>query len=480
MKSARLIVVVLQILFLNSSFSQEGWISLFDGKSLDGWKASENPSSFKVENGMIIASGERAHLFYTGRDGGADFKNFEFEVEFMTAPHANSGVYFHTAYQEKGFPGRGFEVQIHNSPREVNGYRENKLSGSLYGIRNVYKPLAEDEKWNKFRIVVKGKRVQIYLNDISVVDYVEPNELPMRGTRPGKRLDHGTFAFQCHDPESKVWFRNIRVKRFPDDAVSEKTPKERFTDYEIEIIRLGGGNYPVINLHAHLKGGLMIEDLLEQSKQSGVFYGVAVNCGLNFAITNDVGIESFLNSMKGKPVFIGMQAEGREWVNLFSKDAIKKFDYVFTDAMTIFDNNGKRMRLWIPEEVGEIKNKEAFMEMLVEKTVQILNTEPIDIYVNPTYLPDQIAKDYDVLWTEQRMQKVISAAAKNKIAIEINSRLKLPSPKFLKLAKEAGCKFTFGTNNADRNIGDLEYCFQMVKELGLKWQDIWVPTLKEK
>ena len=480
MKLNGIIAVAFYFALITPSFPQEEWLSLFDGKTLDGWKASENPSSFTVENGVIVAKGQRAHLFYVGKDGKADFKNFELEIEFMTSPHANSGVYFHTEYQDKGFPSKGFEVQIHNSPREVNGYRENKLSGSLYGIRNIYKPLAEDGKWNKFHILVKGKNVRVYLNDILLVDYVEPVEQPMVKTRLGRRLDHGTFALQCHDPESIVSFRNIRVKRLPDDAQSDKPPKQSFTPYELEIIRLGAANYPVVNLHSHLKGGLTIEELLEQSRQTGIFYGVAVNCGLNFSITNDAGIEAFINSMKGKPVFIGMQAEGREWVNLFSKEAIKKFDYVFTDSMTIFDNNGKRMRLWIPEEVGKITDKQAFMDMLVERTVRILNTEPIDIYVNPTYLPDQIAKEYDALWTEERMKKIIDAAAKNKIAIEINSRLKLPSAKFLKMAKEAGCKFTFGTNNADKNIGDLDYCFQMVRELGLKWQDIWIPTLKNK
>jgi len=174
-----------------------------------------------------------------------------------------------------------------------------------------------------------------------------------------------------------------------------------------------------------------------------------------------------------------MQAEGREWVKLFSKDAIKQFDYVFTDSMTIVDDNGKRMRLWIPQEVGEIKDKEAFMEMLVDRAVKILSTEPIDIYVNPTFLPDQISSEYDKLWTDERMQKVINTAAKNGVAIEINGRLKLPSLKFIQLAKKAGCKFTMGTNNADRNIGDLNYCFQMIKEAGLKWQDFWLPTLKK-
>jgi hypothetical protein len=180
--------------------------------------------------------------------------------------------------------------------------------------------------------------------------------------------------------------------------------------------------------------------------------------------------------MRGQPVFIGMQAEGREWVRMFSREAIAQFDYVFTDAMTIVDDQGRRMRLWIKNEVPEIKDPQAFMDMLVDRTVNLLSTEPVDLYVNPTYLPAPLARDYDQLWTEARMGRVVAAAAKNKIAIEINAKSRLPSPAFLKLAKAAGCKFTFGTNNGDRDVGRLEYCVQMVKELGLKWQDLWTPV----
>ena len=118
--------------------------------------------------------------------------------------------------------------------------------------------------------------------------------------------------------------------------------------------------------------------------------------------------------MQGQPVFVAMQAEGREWVNLFSKEAVAKFDYVFTDSMTIVDDSGRRMRLWITNEVPEIKDKQAFMDMLVDRTVKILDTEPIDIYVNPTFLPDSISAEYDQLWTEARMRKVIDAAARHK------------------------------------------------------------------
>ncbi len=465
---------VVAILAVTLSQGQE-WQSLFDGKTLEGWKASENPNSFKVVDGQIACDGPRAHLFYVGPDEKADYKNFELSVEAMTRNGANSGVYFHTAFQESGFPKKGFEAQVLNLRTGEGGYRENKLTGSLYGIRNVYKPMVQDGEWFTLHVSVRGKHIQIKVNDLLMVDYAEPPNGPDVPDHPGRKLGHGTFALQCHDAGSKVLYRNLRVKRLPDELPESAQPGTGLTDYDREIIRLGAANYPVVNYHVHLKGGLTLEEALALSRKTGVFYGIAVNCGLNFSVTNDAGIYDYLNSVKGAPAFIAMQAEGREWVKMFSKEAISRFDYVFTDSMTIFDESGRRMRLWIDKEVPQITDRQAFMDMLVDRAVNILSTEPINIYVNPTFLPSQIDKEYDQLWTEARMKKVIAAAAQHHVAIEINSRYRLPSLAFLKLAKAAGCKFTFGTNNGDRDVGRLDYSLQMAREVGLKWQDIWVP-----
>ena len=461
----------------NLLFAQD-WQPLFDGKSLEGWKASDPAGSFHVADGQIVCDGPRSHLFYVGPEGRADFKNFELSAEVMTHNGANSGLYFHTVFQPQGFPEQGFEVQVLNRRPVAGSYRENKLTGSLYAVRNVYKPLVPDDQWFTLRVRVVGKRVQVRVNDQWVVDYVEPDPAPDIPGHPGRKLGHGTFALQCHDPASKTFFRNLQVRRLPDTVTDAASPAPAFGDYEREVVRLGAANYPVVNYHVHLKGGLSLEDALASSRQTGIFYGIAINCGLNFSVTNDAGIDAYLASMRGQPCFVAMQAEGREWVHLFSPAAISRFDYVFTDAMTIFDDQGRRMRLWIPAEVPPIKDPQAFMDMLADRTVQILEHEPINVYVNPTFLPAQIAADYDQLWTESRMQKVVAAAAAHHIAIEINSRYRLPSLAFIRLAKAAGCQFTFGTNNGDREIGRLDYAFQMIRDAGLKPQDIWVPRSK--
>lgn len=470
MMAAGMCGAILCVAQAETAVSESVWKPLFDGKSLAGWKAGEHQDSFKVSDGCIAADGDRAHLFFMGTDGTANFKNFEFSGDVLTHVGANSGIFFHTAFDNDGWPKAGFEVQINNTQPRQGNYYEFKKTGSLYGVRNTYKSIVKDDEWFNVNIKVTGPRVQVRLNDVLVVDYVESAD----PGSPAKRLSHGTFALQCHDPNSKAFFKNLRVRALPDDSngTSEERPVAD-DDYK-QVLQLCHDNFPLINFHAHLKGGLTMDEALAQSRTSGVFYGVAMNCGVGFSITNDAGIDDFLSKMRGQPAFIGMQAEGREWVNMFSKEAIAKFDYVFTDSMTFSNDKGRRMRLWIKDEV-EVGDKQEFMEMLVKRAVGILSNEPIDIYVNPTFLPDEIAEEYDTLWTPERMRKVIDAAVKHSVAIEINARYKLPSPAFIRMAKKAGAKFSFGTNNGDKDIGRLDYCFQMVRECGLTANDMFMP-----
>jgi hypothetical protein len=455
--------------------ADDGWVTLFDGQSLAGWKAAENPASFRVVDGAIACDGPRAHLFYVGPDGKASFENFEAQVEVRARAGANSGFYFHTAFQEKDWPAQGFEVQVNNSQKRHGDYLELKMTGSLYGIRNVYKAMAKDDEWFTLHVTVHKPRVQIRVNGTLVVDWIEPPGPLPEGAPKMNRLGRGTFAIQCHDPESKVFYRNVRVKPLPaPPAVAAPMPlvDARY----VQVLSLGRDNFPLVDLHAHLKGGLTIEQALALSRATGMFLGVAVNCGKGFPIETDAGALEFLKSMEGQPVFVAMQAEGREWVTMFSKETRAKFDYVFTDSMTWTNPAGKRMRLWIPEEVEIGPDEQAFMDLLVSKTVGILETEPIDVYVNPTFLPAAIAPRYDALWTEARMARVIDAAVKNKVAIEINARYKIPSEAFLRLAKAKGAKFTFGTNNAGASdLGDWSYPLDMQRKLDLKWPDMFVP-----
>jgi hypothetical protein len=182
------------------------WISLFDGKSLNGWKVGANAGTFKVEDGMIVANGEVAHLFYDGDVQGHKFKNFEFKADVMTTPGSNSGIYFHTVYQDSSWPAKGYEVQVNNS------HTDWRRTGSLYAVEDVKEVFEKDNEWFTEYFKVQGKRVIIKLNDKIVVDYTEPANVQRPPEMAGRVLSSGTFALQGHDPKSKVYFKNIMVK----------------------------------------------------------------------------------------------------------------------------------------------------------------------------------------------------------------------------------------------------------------------------
>lgn len=211
-----LLTICLLLLFVSSCSSTKqpdqtsDWIPLFDGKTLNNWKASENPSTFKVEDGMIVAHGPRAHLFYQGPVENHQFKNFELKVEVMTTPGSNSGIFFHTAYQEEDWPSKGYEVQVNNSQSDW------RRTGSLYAVDDVKEVHVNDNEWYTEYIKVEGNRITVKINDKTVVDYVEPEGIENMPDRAEKRLSSGTFALQGHDPDSKVYFREVLVRPLPE------------------------------------------------------------------------------------------------------------------------------------------------------------------------------------------------------------------------------------------------------------------------
>jgi hypothetical protein len=186
--------------------SQDGWISLFDGKSLNNWKVGKNASTFSADSGMIIVHGPTAHLFYDGPVKMHDFKNFEFKAKVMTTPGSNSGIYFHTVYQDSSWPEKGFEVQVNNS------HTDWKRTGSLYDVQDIKEVYVKDYEWFTEYIRVEGKHVIVKLNDRQVVDYTEPDNIKAPSNHSGRVISSGTFALQGHDPKSKVYFKDIMVK----------------------------------------------------------------------------------------------------------------------------------------------------------------------------------------------------------------------------------------------------------------------------
>ncbi len=205
---ACLLAAVLTATASSAQESEVGFVPLMDGKTFAGWQpARESPGTWKIEDGAFVTRGARCHLFYTG--DGVPFKNFELKVEVMTDHGANGGIYFHTAYQDTGWPKAGFECQVNNT------HTDWKKTGSIYDVANVAYTAAEDNKWWTQDILVEGKIVTVKVDGKIVIQYIEPPGA-QPGASFGRKLGSGTFALQAHDPKSVVRYRNIRVKRLPD------------------------------------------------------------------------------------------------------------------------------------------------------------------------------------------------------------------------------------------------------------------------
>ena len=186
---------------------EKGFISLFDGKSLNGWKVNkENPKSITVKDGNIVIDGPRAHLFYAGDVENHNFKNFVLRAQVKTFPKANSGIYFHTKYEDSGWPYAGFEAQVNNT------HGDPKKSGGLYAVKDVNPAPAKDGEWFDYEIRVKDKKVIIKINGKITSSWKEVPNAPHLKSMPGRKLGSGTFALQAHDPKSVVHYRNIRVR----------------------------------------------------------------------------------------------------------------------------------------------------------------------------------------------------------------------------------------------------------------------------
>jgi hypothetical protein len=198
-------VLALSCASVTAAESDDGFVSLTDGKTMKGWKtAEENPGTWKVEDGVFVAAGERCHLFYVGDE--KPFKNFHLKVEVMTEPGSNGGIYFHTRYQATDWPKAGFESQVNNT------HSDWIRTGSLYGLVNIGRVAAQDKSWWTQEIIVKGNSVTVIVNGLRMFEYIEPPGA-QAGNPFTRKLSEGTFALQGHDPKSTIRYRNIRVKR---------------------------------------------------------------------------------------------------------------------------------------------------------------------------------------------------------------------------------------------------------------------------
>lgn len=187
--------------------AEPGFTSLFNGRDLIGWKASENSGTFSVRDGAIVAHGPRSHCFYIGDFHHHTFRNFELKVDVMTLPHSNGGIFIDTEYQDQGWPARGFEIQV------INTYPgDPRKTGSLYEVQDNHSQVAHDNRWFTEDILAEGDTIAVKVDGKQIVRWTQPRD--WAGTRnfPGRKIGPGTIALQGHDPGSTVYYKNVRIR----------------------------------------------------------------------------------------------------------------------------------------------------------------------------------------------------------------------------------------------------------------------------
>ena len=397
-------------------------------------------------------------------------RNFEFNAKLKTTAGAEGTLVF--SVRDIAIPEKGYTIKINNSD-----YREGdpQKTGSLSRIRNNFVRTATNDDWFNLNVSVTGNHIKVTVNNKTVSEYREPANIVRPTGLSGHLLSKGFLTLRKTSAKGQLLIGEMSILPL-EDKLKPDTLGVAEPDSLMKVVDLLNQQlFPLIDFHCHLKGGLTMDQACQHARDNGYNYGVAANCGLKFPVTSDSTLNAYLDGISKEPVFKAMQCEGREWVTLFTPAAVARFDYIFTDAMTWTDNKGRRMRLWMPDETF-VEDEQKFMDMLVGKIEAILGNEPVDIHVNPTFLPAKLAPDYDRLWTTERMDRVIKVLKDNDVALEINARYKIPSIPFLKRAKAGGVKFSFVTNNGSNNdLGRIEYCLKAIKEVGLTAGDMFLP-----
>lgn len=182
-----------------SAEPEEGFVPLFDGKTFDGWKVAEDKGAFKIEDGAIVAKGDRSHCFYVGKVNGGKFENFELRADVMTKPGSNGGIFIHSEWQDEGWPAKGYEVQVNNTQSDW------RKSGGLYAVVDNKEPF-EDNTWMKYVIRVEGEKITVSVNGKELV-----NHTPEAG-KSKLQKGGGAIALQAHDPNSTILYKNLRIR----------------------------------------------------------------------------------------------------------------------------------------------------------------------------------------------------------------------------------------------------------------------------
>jgi Domain of Unknown Function (DUF1080) len=389
------------------------WTELLNGKDFTGWKASENSASWTVVDGMFQTVGKRSHLWYVGEELKDGFRNFEIEVQVKTFKLANSGIYFHTEYQETGFPLKGFEIQVNNSHVGEGDYLEFKRNASLYGIRNVYKVLDNDDQWMTIRARVEGNHVQVWCNGLKTVDYVQPLH-----TGSGvKQLSRGTFCLQGHDPLSKAQYRSFKVRRLS-GAIKPQHGAPDFGPWYDSLMVLQHHNFAFIDLNPPTS--------LTATALANYCYAT----GINTSLVKTPATAKDFSTAKNLPLFLGLKITSKD----LAKAPFSAADYI----------------------IGESTDLASARTLLKSGHINTWS-------------------DKGHTLNEQTAPELLALANQYSVAVEIDNTHRTPSIEVLTLAKAKGLQFSFTGLLPLSAIEQSQYLFEVIKLAGLEYRDLYIP-----
>lgn len=324
MKIKLMIAVVIACLVF-TGFTKE---NVSDTVDHNAWKTS---GVVVIQNDVFTLAGSNARALL---NDGKGYTNFELDMDVRTTTGGKGYIGIHTDATDR----KGYRIALNNDREDPVWWR---MTGSLVSVRNLTKSFVKENEWFKMNIRVEGRLVRVRINGETVVEYIEPSK-PFRLKENAKALlSQGTISL-VGTGRGNLQFKNISLEAFSAKGIDIPAQWANAVDEQTdEIIRLHQEDFPVLDYHVHLKGGLTKEVAARQSRQTGVNYGLAINCGIGFSITNDTELYNYLDTMRTQPFILAMQAEGREWVTTFSEAARNSFDYVFTDAMTFLDHKGR-------------------------------------------------------------------------------------------------------------------------------------------
>lgn len=185
--------VVLLFAAALSAFAADAWQPIFNGTSLDGWKADENPGSWTVKDGAIRGEGAASDLSYTEQK----CVNCEFKADVRVSPGGVGRMYVRASTAPASM--RGYEAQIDNSNADP------VRTGSLYGLVKLHQQLVPDGVWFTEHVIVEGNHVSIFVNDRQTADYTDQNDT----------FTSGYLGFAKVDPGSVVEFKDVMMKVLP-------------------------------------------------------------------------------------------------------------------------------------------------------------------------------------------------------------------------------------------------------------------------